>query len=299
MNDTAIADSVSPTASSRTEYVVRCGSMRTLGVMSSMVPYGYGDEVVVRSTRGTEFGTVLCEATPAATDAMDEPTEGRILRRVSDDDRRQWSRMINKSSDDMKVCQRCVDALNLKMQLIDVERILGGERIVAYYLADARVDFRQLVRDLAKEFQTRIEMRHIGVRDEAKLLADYGDCGQPICCATFLTKMPPVSMKMAKLQKATLDPSKISGRCGRLKCCLRYEFDTYHALSKELPPSGSLILTRDGNVTVLAQDILAQQLVVKTDDGRRIMIGSDEVVSVTRRGEDPDSPRRGKSRRKK
>lgn len=299
MNDTAIADSVSPTASSRTEYVVRCGSMRTLGVMSSMVPYGYGDEVVVRSTRGTEFGTVLCEATPAATDAMDEPTEGRILRRVSDDDRRQWSRMINKSSDDMKVCQRCVDALNLKMQLIDVERILGGERIVAYYLADARVDFRQLVRDLAKEFQTRIEMRHIGVRDEAKLLADYGDCGQPICCATFLTKMPPVSMKMAKLQKATLDPSKISGRCGRLKCCLRYEFDTYHALSKELPPSGSLILTRDGNVTVLAQDILAQQLVVKTDDGRRVMIGSDEVVSVTRRGEDPDSPRRGKSRRKK
>jgi cell fate regulator YaaT (PSP1 superfamily) len=299
MNDPAIADPGSPTASSRTEYVVRCGSMRTLGVMSSMVPYSYGDEVVVRSTRGTEFGTVLCEATPAATDAMEEPTEGRILRRVSDDDRRQWSRMSKKSSDDMKACQRCVDALNLKMQLIDVERILGGERIVAYYLADARVDFRQLVRDLAKEFQTRIEMRHIGVRDEAKLLADYGDCGQPICCATFLSKMPPVSMKMAKLQKATLDPSKISGRCGRLKCCLRYEFDTYHALSKELPPSGSLVLTRDGNVTVLAQDILAQQLVVKTDDGRRIMIGSDEVVSVTRRGEDPDSPRRGKSRRKK
>jgi cell fate regulator YaaT (PSP1 superfamily) len=299
MNEPAIADSGSPTASSRTEYVVRCGSMRTLGVMSSMVPYSYGDEVVVRSTRGTEFGTVLCEATPAATDAMEEPTEGRILRRVSDDDRRQWSRMSEKSSDDMKACQRCVDALSLKMQLIDVERILGGERIVAYYLADARVDFRQLVRDLAKEFQTRIEMRHIGVRDEAKLLADYGDCGQPICCATFLSKMPPVSMKMAKLQKATLDPSKISGRCGRLKCCLRYEFDTYHALSKELPPSGSLVLTRDGNVTVLAQDILAQQLVVKTDDGRRIMIGSDEVVSVTRRGEDPDSPRRGKSRRKK
>jgi cell fate regulator YaaT (PSP1 superfamily) len=299
MNEPAIADSGSPTASSRTEYVVRCGSMRTLGVMSSMVPYSYGDEVVVRSTRGTEFGTVLCEATPAATDAMEEPTEGRILRRVSEDDRRQWSRMSKKSSDDMQACQRCVDALSLKMQLIDVERILGGERIVAYYLADARVDFRQLVRDLAKEFQTRIEMRHIGVRDEAKLLADYGDCGQPICCATFLSKMPPVSMKMAKLQKATLDPSKISGRCGRLKCCLRYEFDTYHALSKELPPSGSLVLTRDGNVTVLAQDILAQQLVVKTDDGRRIMIGSDEVVSVTRRGEDPDSPRRGKSRRKK
>ncbi len=127
--------------------------------------------------------------------------------------------------------------------------------LVVYFLADGRVDFRQLVRDLAKQFQTRIEMRQIGVRDEAKLLADYGDCGQPICCANFLSKMPPVSMKMAKLQKATLDPSKISGRCGRLKCCLRYEFDTYEALSRELPSPGSMVLTREGNVTVIAQDI--------------------------------------------
>jgi cell fate regulator YaaT (PSP1 superfamily) len=111
--------------------------------------------------------------------------------------------------------------------------------------------------------------------------------------------MPPVSMRMAKLQKATLDPSKISGRCGRLKCCLRYEFETYESLSKEMPPNGSLVLTRDGNVKVLAQDILSQQLVVKTDDGRRIMIGSDEVVSVTQLGEDQDSPRRIRSRRKR
>ena len=105
-------------------------------------------------------------------------------------------------------------------------------------------------------------------------------------------------MKMAKLQKATLDPTKISGRCGRLKCCLRYEFETYESLSKELPPNGSLVLTRDGNVTVLAQDILSQQLVVKTDDGRRIMIANDEVVSVTRRAEAQDSPRRIRSRRR-
>ena len=107
-------------------------------------------------------------------------------------------------------------------------------------------------------------MRQIGVRDEAKLLADYGDCGQPICCATHLSKMPPVSMKMAKLQKATLDPSKISGRCGRLKCCLRYEFETYESLAKELPPPGSVVLTSDDSATVIAQDILSQQLTVKT-----------------------------------
>src|SRR6516225_2341070 len=98
----------------------------------------------------------------------------------------------------------------------------GGERIVFYFLAEKRVDFRELVKDLAREFQTRIEMRQIGVRDEAKLLADYGDCGKPVCCNTHMTTMPPVSMRMAKLQKSTLDPSKISGRCGRLKCCLRF-----------------------------------------------------------------------------
>lgn len=285
--------------SNRGEYVVRCGSMRILGVMTSMVPYRYGDEVVVRSNRGTEIGMVLCEATAAATGYLEEPIDGRILRDVTAEDLGQIQRFKKLAEADLEVCQRCVDALSLKMQLVDVERLLGGERIIIYYLADARVDFRQLVRDLAKEFQTRIEMRHIGVRDEAKLKADYGDCGQPICCATFLSKMPPVSMKMAKLQKATLDPTKISGRCGRLKCCLRYEFETYESLSKELPPNGSLVLTREGNVTVLAQDILSQQLVVKTDDGRRIMIASDEVISVTRRAEAQDSPRRIRSRRKK
>ena len=119
------------------------------------------------------------------------------------------------------------------MQLVDVEHIFGGERIVIYYLAENRVDFRELVKLLAGEFQTRIEMRQIGVRDEAKLLADYGDCGKPVCCNTHLVQMPPVSMKMAKLQKATLDPTKISGRCGRLKCCLRYEYEMYE--QKELP----------------------------------------------------------------
>lgn len=275
------------------EYVIRCGAMRILTVMSSRQPFRYGDQVVVRSSRGTEIGTVLCEATPAAIEHLHEPTEGRILRTLSEDDQAQWNHLQAKTAEDMEICQRCVDALRLKMELVDVERILGGERVIVYFLADGRVDFRQLVKDLAKQFQTRIEMRQIGVRDEAKLLADYGDCGQPICCATFLTKMPPVSMKMAKLQKATLDPAKISGRCGRLKCCLRYEFDTYEAIAKELPPVGSVVLTCDGNVTVIAHDILSQQLSVKTEDGRRIMICLDDVVRVVERG----NRRRGNSGR--
>jgi len=279
------------------EYVVRFGSMRMLGVMCARQRYRYGDQVVVRSDRGTEVGTVLCEATPTAIDAMEEPTAGRIIRSLTSDDTHQWQHLEAKVAEDLQQCQQCVDSLKLPMQLVDVERILGGERLVVYFLAEGRVDFRQLVRDLAKHFQTRIEMRQIGVRDEAKLLADYGDCGQPICCATFLSKMPPVSMKMAKLQKATLDPTKISGRCGRLKCCLRYEFETYETLAKELPPPGSLVTTRDGNVTVIAQDILSQQLVVKTSDGRRIMIAGDQVVNIVKRGEESPRSRRSKPRK--
>ena len=169
------------------------------------------------------------------------------------------------------------------MKLIDIEQLFGGERIVVYYLAENRVDFRELVRRLASEFQTRIEMKQIGVRDEAKLLADYGDCGKPVCCNTHLVTMPPVSMKMAKLQKATLDPTKISGRCGRLKCCLRYEFDTYEEIRKQLPRVGAEIVTRDGRAKVLAQNIIVEQLLVEMEDQRRIVIDATEVLSVIQR----------------
>ena len=281
MSDPRVANEIAKDAShEQPQYVVRFGSLRTLGVMNSRQSYRYGDEVVARTNRGTEIGTVLCEATPVAFEAMEEPTKGRIIRRISKDDRTQRERMESGAAKDLAACQRCVDALKLSMEMVDTERLLGGERFIVYFLADGRIDFRQLVRDLAKEFQTRIEMRQIGVRDEAKLLADYGDCGQPICCANFLSKMPPVSMKMAKLQKATLDPSKISGRCGRLKCCLRYEYDTYEEIAKELPSPGSHVLTREGTVKVVAQDLLAGQLTVKTEDNRRIIISGEDVLQV-------------------
>jgi cell fate regulator YaaT (PSP1 superfamily) len=177
-------------------------------------------------------------------------------------------------------CERLIAEAGLPMQLVDVEHIFGGERIVVYYLAENSIDFRELVKQVAGEFQTRIEMRQIGVRDEAKLLADYGDCGKPVCCNTHLTEMPPVSMKMAKLQKATLDPTKISGRCGRLKCCLRYEYDTYEQLQKELPPIGAGVLTANGRARVLAHEILAGQLLVETEDHRRILIDAGDVLTV-------------------
>ena len=165
------------------------------------------------------------------------------------------------------------------MELVDVEHLFGGERIVFYFLAEKRVDFRELVKDLAREYQTRIEMRQIGVRDEAKLLADYGDCGKPVCCNTHMTTMPPVSMRMAKLQKSTLDPSKISGRCGRLKCCLRFEQDVYEEFQGQLPAVGARVLTAKGQGRVLAQEVLARKVLVEFEDGRRIPVAAVEILT--------------------
>ena len=220
------------------KYVVRYGVMRLLGVLaaSGNAEYRRGAKVIVRSDRGLEAGEVLCEANETALICLKDATEGQILRPMTAEDTHELARLKEQAHRELDLCQQCVEKLNLAMQLVDVEHVFGGERIVVYYLAESRVDFRELVKMLAGEFQTRIEMRQIGVRDEAKLLADYGDCGIPVCCNNHLVAMSPVSMKMAKLQKATLDPTKISGRCGRLKCCLRYEYENYEQAQKETPP---------------------------------------------------------------
>jgi cell fate regulator YaaT (PSP1 superfamily) len=250
-----------------------------MGVRSDAV-YRRGSEVIVRTSRGVEVGQVLCEATEDALSHMDQPPNGQILREVTREDANELARIEASRAEKIRTCETQAQELGLDLKLVDIEQLLGGEKIVVYYLAAERVDFRQLVKQLASEFQTRIEMKQIGVRDEAKLLADYGDCGKPVCCNTHLSAMPPVSMKMAKLQKATLDPTKISGRCGRLKCCLRYEFDNYLDISRSLPRVGADILTRDGRAKVLAQQILAEQLLVETEDHRRILISASDVLTV-------------------
>jgi cell fate regulator YaaT (PSP1 superfamily) len=238
------------------DYIVRYGAMRLLGVFSAAAGRDYrrGMSVIARTDRGLEIGEVLCEATAEATHDMSDPGAGQILREMTAEDRNELIRFKQQAREQFDVCKKNIQRLGLKMQLVDVEHVFGGERIVVYYLAENRVDFRELVRVLAGEFQTRIEMRQIGVRDEAKLLADYGDCGCPVCCNTHLVQMPPVSMRMAKLQKATLDPTKISGRCGRLKCCLRYEYEDYEQAAqagKDAPPkeSGDAPPPHDENAT--------------------------------------------------
>ena len=219
-------------------YVVRYGRMRFLGEYAGLPGQDHprGQKVVVRSDRGTEVGDVLCPGI-GSHDAIHGRT--RPTGRSSASPRPRTGTSKHVSTEDREsyfsTCQELVAKRRLQMDLVDLEIIHGRERVVFYYLAEKRVDFRELVKDLARALRTRIEMRQIGVRDEAKLLADYGDCGKPVCCNTHLTRMPPVSMKMAKIQKTTLDPAKISGRCGRLKCCLRYEYDTYRELEHNLP----------------------------------------------------------------
>lgn len=268
------------------KYVVRYGLMRAIGVLSARgnERLKRGTKVVARTDRGLEVGEVLCPANDKTGEQLNNPSHGQILRKMSTEDSNELIHMASQARDEFEICKKYVRELGLEMDLVDLEHVFGGERIVIYYLAEERVDFRELVRRLASEFQTRIEMRQIGVRDEAKLLADYGDCGKPVCCNSHLSTMPPVSMKMAKLQKATLDPNKISGRCGRLKCCLRYEYDTYVEMQRELPRIGSDVITSNGRARVLNQSILSQQLLVETEDNRRVLINADEVLTVLNDG---------------
>jgi cell fate regulator YaaT (PSP1 superfamily) len=267
-------------------FVVRCGLNRTLHAMNSRSEHRRGDIVIARTNRGLERGEVLCEITDTNAQHSENLPSGSIQRPASDEDIAELARLEELQKADYSECRSLMKQMDMKMSLIEVERILGGEQLTLYYTAEDRIDFRELVKRLATKYQTRIEMRQIGARDEAKIIGDYGDCGKPLCCNTHLAEMPPVSMRMAKLQKATLDPNKISGRCGRLKCCLRYEQDQYEELAASLPPAGSDIVTREGRARVLSVELLARQLLVSTEDNRRILISADDCVSIIKRGVD-------------
>lgn len=211
------------------KYIVHYGAMRQLGVFSYAEPaFRYGSRVVVRTPRGQEAGIVRCEATPEITAKLDSDfVEDRIVRPMTDADVTEYQKIRQKERGNLDRCKQIVQEMNIVMELVRVEHIFGGERIVIYYTAEGRVDFRELIKILAAEFQRRIEMRQISVREGMKLFSNIGDCGREVCCTSHLSETPVVSIKMAKLQRVTLDPIKISGHCGRLKCCLRYEYDGY------------------------------------------------------------------------
>lgn len=274
-----------PPAITGPSYLVRHGAMRFLGVFAASTEYAFrrGEPVVLKTDRGLEVGDPLAAATPQAVANVPDPTTGEIVRAATADDRAKLAQLADLQAKEFAAAEQLIAKHKLAMQLVDIEHLFGGERIVFYFLAESRVDFRELVKSMAREFHTRIELRQIGARDEAKLLADYGDCGKPVCCNTHLSRLPPVSMKMAKVQKSTLDPSKISGRCGRLKCCLRYEFDTYKELERDLPPVGARVETQRGKGRVLALETLAGKVVVELEDGRRMILDPSEIERLDHR----------------
>ena len=283
--------------------VVRFGSMKLVGEY----PYdgdakpGCGSKLVVRTHRGTELAEMLTSTCPNSgcsksvsrreileyvenSGGKDYPfhTEGRVLRVATPEDLTAWTALRERFRKERLdgVRERAV-AMGLTMKIVEVEPVLGGEYVAVHYLSEERVDFRELVPQLARHFHARVEMHQIGARDEARLTADYEKCGQHCCCKNFLKVLKPVSMKSAKTQKASLDPLKISGRCGRLMCCLRYEDQTYEELRKRLPKNKSRVGTPDGPGIVIDGKILVQLVLVRLDhNGQDVAVPVEDLTPV-------------------
>lgn len=229
-----------------------------------------GENVVVETARGMEFGVVTADPKEVDESEIISPLK-KIVRIANEQDVRQHEVNTKKKERAMALCQEKIEKRGLEMKLIDVEYTFDNSKIIFYFTADGRVDFRELVKDLAAVFKMRIELRQIGVRDEAKMMGGIGICGKSLCCATWLADFEPVSIKMAKLQGLSLNPTKISGICGRLMCCLKYENSTYVELRKGMPDVGERIKTPDGLAVVVESNILENKikarLILEEKDG--------------------------------
>ncbi len=231
-----------------------------------------GDKVIVETARGVECGEVVMTGREIDEEEFSNPIK-KIIRPVNENDLKQIEKNRKKEEDALKICEQKVKEHKLNMNLIDCECTFDNNKLLFYFTAENRVDFRELVKDLASVFRTRIELRQIGVRDEAKMLGGLGICGQPFCCSRFLGEFQPVSIKMAKEQGLSLNPTKISGTCGRLMCCLKYEQDAYEDLLRNTPKVGAVVKTADGRGIVEEVNLLTGKLRVRIDK-------SDNVVTV-------------------
>ena len=223
-----------------------------------------GSQVVVETARGVECGEVVIPNKEVAEETIIKPLKP-VLRPATQEDIRRSKENAEKEKRAFKLCQGKIAAHKLAMKLVDVEYTFDNSKILFYFTADGRVDFRELVKDLASVFRTRIELRQIGVRDEAKMLGGLGICGRPFCCSQFLGDFQPVSIKMAKEQGLSLNPTKISGCCGRLMCCLKYEQDTYEELLRSTPKVGAIVTSKEGKGTVLEANLLTGAIKVRLD----------------------------------
>lgn len=252
-----------------------------------------GDNVIVETSRGIEYGTVVVGRKEINDDELLKPIKP-IMRPAQQEDHERYRENKKKEKEAFDICAEKIKRHGLEMKLIEVEYTFDGSKILFYFTADGRVDFRELVKDLAMVFRTRIELRQIGVRDESKTIGSIGVCGRSLCCSKFLGEFAPVSIKMAKEQGFSLNPSKISGACGRLMCCLKYEQDTYEELLKKLPRHGALVKTPDGNGIVESVSVLKEKVKVSVGEEKERTIkeynaSEIKVLKNTKHREDEDA----------
>lgn len=220
------------------------------------------DNVIVETARGIEFGNIVVAPKQVKDEEIVVPLK-KVIRVSTQEDFDVHTENKSKEQEAFQICLKKIDEHSLEMKLIDVEYTFDNNKVIFYFTADGRVDFRELVKDLASIFRTRIELRQIGVRDEAKMIGGLGPCGKSMCCSTFLGEFEPVSIKMAKEQNLSLNPTKISGICGRLMCCLKYEHETYEKIIAKIPAVGSVIATPNGEGLVIGTNVLLESVKVK------------------------------------
>ncbi|MEI8175708.1 MAG: stage 0 sporulation family protein [Candidatus Omnitrophota bacterium] len=247
------------------------GSAENFSV-SSQQELKIGDYVIVEQDRGSEYGIVVAEPRTVAEGDAGKGAPLRVIRKATPGDLHQIEKNKGKVEELLTVCHKKIQEHKLPMKLVDAEYSFDRSRIMFYFTADTRVDFRNLVKDLAAAFKARIELKQIGVRDEAKLLGGFGPCGRQLCCATYLQDFKAVTIKMAKDQNLSLNPTKISGLCGRLMCCLFYEHDTYKKLMDGLPKMGEKVKTKDGVGNVISVNALKRMVTIQMEDGRQLEI---------------------------
>jgi cell fate regulator YaaT (PSP1 superfamily) len=240
-----------------------------------------GDNVIVETARGIEFGTVVIERKQIEEKDIVSPLK-KVIRVANEDDKQTEAENKKKEREAFDICLKKIAKHGLEMKLIDVEYTFDNNKILFYFTANGRVDFRELVKDLAAVFKTRIELRQIGVRDESKMMGGMGVCGRCLCCSSFLGEFQPVSIKMAKEQGLSLNPAKISGACGRLMCCLKYEQEAYEHVVRKAPKVGAVVETPEGQGTVTEVNLLKENVKVRLDkdDGADLRIYNINDVKV-------------------
>ena len=245
---------------------VRCRNAgKSYYVDPKKLPIKKGDHVIVETARGIEYGSVVADAREVTDDQVVQPLKP-VIRIANADDNARAQRNKEKEKEAFRICLEKIRKHKLEMKLIDTEYTFDNNKVLFYFTADGRIDFRELVKDLASVFKTRIELRQIGVRDETKIVGGVGICGRELCCHTFLSEFAPVSIKMAKEQNLSLNPTKISGVCGRLMCCLKNEEDTYEYLNSRLPGIGDRVIADDGlRGEVQSVNVLRQLVKVLVD----------------------------------